>query len=406
MALAANGGAEANAVDHDNEYLEYDEATEGSDDYRVTPEDFADLFVIPSDWTVSTLRGELDEIVDLDPAFQRRSVWSVPAKSKFIESLILGIPIPQILMAESREQRNYYLVLDGKQRLLTIMEFFQNKLSDGTPFRLTGLADLPHLNGKDWDIIATQHPKDARAIDAAQIRTAIIRGWRNDNILYEIFHRLNSGSVRLSPMELRMALIRGPFIASVIRKTSDEASIQTLLGLKGPDKRMKDVEIAIRHMAFCDNRVSYNGNLKDFLDHYCRLRNADYVKNGENLSDLDDLNTAVETGLNEFGHKHFSRRYLPEEGRFDRPFNRAAFDVLAGSLVNSEIQKAVRANPGSLVDLWKKACSNDNFRRSIETTTKSIDATRGRFTTWYGLVKDQYGIDLKVPAIGNARNNP
>ncbi|KKW92231.1 DUF262 domain-containing protein [Sphingobium chungbukense] len=370
-----------------DDILDYDDFTEGSDDYRVTPADFADIFVIPSDWNVSTLRGELDEIVDLDPAFQRRSVWSLAAKSKFIESLILGIPIPQILLAESHEQRNHYLVLDGKQRLLTIKEFFQGRLSDGVKFRLTGLNDLSRLNGRDWDGIVIDFPKDARAIDAAQIRTAIIRGWRNDNILYEIFHRLNSGSVRLSPMELRMALVRGPFIASVVRKTSEEAAIQAMLGLRVPDKRMRDVEIAIRHMAFNDGRVVYAGNLKEFLDEYCRLRNVDYARQGENLSDLDELNAAIAIGLEAFGPKFFSRRYLPDESKFDRPFNRAAFDVIAGSLVNRAVQDAVRKKPESFVKLWQQACDDANFRRAIEVTTKSIDATRERFTTWYGFIK-------------------
>ncbi len=385
-----------------DEFYDYDDATEGSDDYRITPEDFSDLFVIPSDWTVSTLRGELDEIVDLNPEFQRRSVWSIAAKSKFIESLILGIPIPQILLAESREQRNYYLVLDGKQRLLTIKEFFASRLTDGQPFRLTGLADLPHLNGKDWASMATKAPKEARAVESAQIRTAIIRGWRNDNILYEIFHRLNSGSVRLSPMELRMALIRGPFIASVIRKTGDEAAIQNLLGLTAPDKRMKDVEIAIRHMAFNDGRVPYRGNLKVFLDDYCKLRNAEFSKHGENLVDLDRLNAAVQLGLETFDERTFSRRYLPKESKFDRPFNRAAFDVLAGSLVNTEVQRVVRASPDDLQKLWIQACGDESFRRSIETTTKSIEATRYRFHHWYGLINKQYGIELRLPAIGDA----
>lgn len=384
-----------------DEFFDYDDATEGSDDYRIKPEDFADLFVIPSDWTVSTLRGEMEGIVDLNPDFQRRSVWSIVAKSKFIESLILGIPIPQILLAESREQKNLYLVLDGKQRLLTIKEFFSGHLADGQPFRLTGLADLPHLNGKDWPAITRDAPRDARAIDSAQIRTAIIRGWRNDNILYEIFHRLNSGSVRLSPMELRMALIRGPFIASVIRKTGDEVAIQRLLGLAAPDKRMKDVEIAIRHMAFNDGRVIYRGNLKVFLDDYCRLRNADFDRDGERLTDLDSLNVAVETGLETFGDKRFSRRYLPKEDKFDRPFNRAAFDVLAGSLVNSEVQRIAQAGPEDIVGLWMQACRDEMFRRSIETTTKSIEATRYRFNHWYGLISKGYGIDLRVPAIGD-----
>lgn len=389
-------------MDNDIDFVDYDEATEGSDDYKVSPQDFSELFVIPSDWTVSTLRGEIDDIVDLNPEFQRRSVWSVAAKSKFIESLILGIPIPQILMAESRERRNFYLVLDGKQRLLTIKEFFQGILSDGGSFTLSGLKDLPELNGKNWTTIASDFPAHARAIESAQIRTAIVRGWRNDNILYEIFHRLNSGSVRLSPMELRMALLRGPFIASVIRESSEAMALQTALGLKAPDKRMKDVEIAIRHMAFCDGRVTYRGNLKDFLDNYCKLRNADQLARGEDLSDLDALNQAVQLGISSFPERRFARRYLAESGRFDGPFNRAAFDVLAWSLVNIEVQNGVSGQPEKFVKLWQTTCADSTFRRSIETTTKSVEATYNRFQTWQRQILGTYGVNLAMPAIGYA----
>ena len=192
--------------------FEDDEATEGGDDYVITSADFEDIFVIPSDWTVSTLRQELVDIVDLEPHFQRRSVWTTRAKSKFIESLVLGIPIPQILLAERQEERNQFLVLDGKQRLSSIKEFFDGVTEDGTTFKLQGLDDLKELNGESWQSIREGRPQIARAIDAAAIRTAVIRGWRRDDVLYEIFHRLNSGSVRLSPMELRMSLIRGPFV--------------------------------------------------------------------------------------------------------------------------------------------------------------------------------------------------
>ena len=311
--------------------FEEDEAAENSSDYKIDSADFADIFIVPSDWTVSTLRRELVDIVDLEPHFQRRSVWTSRAKSKFIESLILGIPIPQILLAERRDIKNEFLVLDGKQRLSAIKEFFEEPTEDSPPFKLQGLDDVPEINGESWSSLKQNFPKVVRAIDSAVIRTAVIRGWRRDDVLYEIFHRLNSGSVRLSPMELRMSLIRGPFVREAIRQTSDCQNLQKMLGLRKPDKRMKDVEVAIRHCAFQDFSVEYHGNLKEFLDQYCRKMNNSFEV-GQRIESVDHLEKLISIGLEVFPEGTFSKKYVPEKEKFEGSFNRAVFDVLGGSL--------------------------------------------------------------------------
>lgn len=370
--------------------------TEGGSDYKVTPSDFSDIFVIPSDWTVSTLRRELVEIIDLEPHFQRRSVWTVRAKSKFIESLILGIPIPQILLAERLHTRNEFLVLDGKQRLSAIAEFFSEPTGSTAPFRLQGLDDLTYLNGKSWEDLKNGYTTEARAIEAASIRTAVIRGWQRDDVLYEIFHRLNSGSVKLSPMELRMSLIRGPFVREVINQTAGCTNLQAMLGLQQPDKRMKDVEVAIRHLAFQDFSIEYAGNLKDFLDDFCRKMNGKYTV-GQKIDGVAELESMVSVGLKIFEKGSFSRKYIPESDQFEGAFNRAIFDVLGGSLANAPLRAAAFADHARFLDLYKRMFSNNSFVRSIESTTKSISATKYRFSVWYSAIEKEYGISIPLP---------
>jgi hypothetical protein len=378
--------------------FEDDEAAEGGEDYQIAPSDFSELFVIPSDWTVSTLRQELVDIVDLQPHFQRRSVWTSAAKSKFIESLILGIPIPQILLAERQDERNQFLVLDGKQRLSSIKEFFDGFDEDGKPFRLQGLTDLKELNGESWASIKETKPKIARAIDAAAIRTAVIRGWKRDDVLYEIFHRLNSGSVRLSPMELRMSLIRGPFVREAIRQTAECSNLQRMLGLQKPDKRMKDVEVAIRHFAFQSYAVEYRGNLKEFLDKYCRHMNNNFQV-GETIGPVIDLEELISAGLKLFDKGTFSRKYVPETERFEGAFNRAVFDVLGGSLANQDFRSAALSDIEKFQKIYRDSFQNSSFVRSVESTTKSITATKYRFSYWYEKIEKEYGLELRMPLI-------
>jgi hypothetical protein len=379
-----------------DDFFDEDDSSESSDDYKIATSDFADIFVIPADWTVSTLRRELVDIVDLSPYFQRRSVWTARAKSKFIESLILGIPIPQILLAERLEERNQFLVLDGKQRLSAIKEFFDGNFDDGKPFKLQGLTDLGDLNGESWETIRDKYPKYARAIEAASIRTGVIRGWRRDDVLYEIFHRLNSGSVKLSPMELRMSLIRGPFVREVIKQTASCPNLQAMLGLKNPDKRMKDVEVAIRHFAFQDFSISYQGNLKEFLDSYCRRMNQRYSVD-QKIAEIDRLEKLISVGIDIFDKNTFSRKFLPEYNSFESYFNRAVFDVLGGSLENLEIQGKALADPEKFVEVYKRAFKNVSFVRSVESTTKSIIATKFRFETWYSILRVEYGVSVRLP---------
>jgi len=378
--------------------FEEEEAAEGGDDYLIAPSDFEDIFVIPSDWTVSTLRQELVDIVDLEPHFQRRSVWTTRAKSKFIESLVLGIPIPQILLAERQEEKNQFLVLDGKQRLSSMKEFFDGVTEDGAPFKLQGLDDLKELNGESWKSIKEDKPYIARAIDAAAIRTAVIRGWRRDDVLYEIFHRLNSGSVRLSPMELRMSLIRGPFVREAIKQTAECPNLQKMLGLKRPDKRMKDVEVAIRHFAFQSFEIEYRGNLKEFLDDYCRFKNRSFEV-GQVIEPVQHLEKLIEESLALFEEKTFSRKFVPETEKFEGSFNRAIFDVLGGSLENQEFRKAALEDIDKFRSMYRTAFENSSFVRSVESTTKSISATKYRFAYWYERIEKEYGLALRVPLI-------
>src|SRR3546814_295377 len=83
-----------------------------------------DAAISSTDWTTETVISQLRKgNIFLDPDFQRRDAWTVQRKSQYIESLILGIPTPQIILAERKEKRGSYLVIDGKQRLLSLRQF-------------------------------------------------------------------------------------------------------------------------------------------------------------------------------------------------------------------------------------------------------------------------------------------
>ncbi|CUX09167.1 MULTISPECIES: DUF262 domain-containing protein [Agrobacterium tumefaciens complex] len=386
--------------DYRDQPFEYDEQAEGSDDYKVRPEDFKNLFIIPSDWTVSTIRDQIATELDLDPEFQRRAVWNKVAKSRFIESLILGIPIPQILLSSDSRSKASYIVLDGKQRLIAIKQFFDQQFDDGTTFKLSGLENLDELNGKTWDDIQ-RISKFKRAIENATIRTAVLKGWEKEAVLYEIFYRLNSGSVKLSPMELRTALHRGPFLRFVIRWTEQLSELHALLRLKAPDKRMSDVELTVRYLAYKDSKIEYRGNLKDYLDKYCRQKNDDFDVSALEKQ-LSTFESSIGAARKVFGPKAVCRKWLADKNEFDTRFNRAIFDVIIGSFAHDEFRAWALKHAPAVRNGFIELCQTDHrFVTSVETTTKSTGATRYRFEKWYEVASKLSGVKLTLPKIAS-----
>lgn len=379
-----------------------DEATaENEDDIRTAAQDFEQLLIAPSDWTVSTIYELIGKQLQLDPAYQRRNVWQVKAKSQFIESLLLGIPIPQILLASKAGQKNSFLVLDGKQRLNTIKEFIDGRYSDGKVFKLKGLRILTALENKTWADL--QNDVDwADRLRNEPLRTTVLRGWENESVLYEIFYRLNSGSVKLSPMELRMSLLPGDFLKFIISWTEVMGPIHHLLRKREPDARMSDVELAIRYLAFRDQKVQYAGDLKNFLDEFCRCKNAEFTANPQQEAEcrgfLSEMNEAINAGIAEFEEQSFCRKY--SKGTYETRFNRAVFDVLVGALSHHNVRDWVANNPGAMKRLYEQVCEqNPEFVKSVETTTKSPEATRTRFSTWYDAVSAMSGANLLIPDV-------
>ncbi|MDY4787889.1 MAG: DUF262 domain-containing protein [Bacilli bacterium] len=145
------------------------------------------------------------EKMNLNPNYQRGSVWGYKEKSMLIESLLMNIPIPPIYLFE--REFNEYEILDGKQRITAIVDFYNNK------YRLEGLEIWPELNGKFYDDLSQtfKNGLNRRYITA----TIILKETYNKNddlsLICLIFERLNSGGLELTPQESRNAIFNGPF---------------------------------------------------------------------------------------------------------------------------------------------------------------------------------------------------
>lgn len=126
---------------------------------------------------------------------------------------MLGLPVPQIVLAERRESRGKYIVLDGKQRLLSLLQFTGKSEGQNNAFALNGLEIRTDLDKKRYSDLAEAVllRDDLDAFHNQTIRSVVIPNWPNIDLLHTVFLRLNTGSVSLAPQELRQALFPGEF---------------------------------------------------------------------------------------------------------------------------------------------------------------------------------------------------
>ncbi|GAB3523562.1 DUF262 domain-containing protein [Arthrobacter monumenti] len=362
------------------------------------------------DWTVETLVSQMRKgRIDLEPSFQRRNAWLAARKSKLIESIMLGFPIPQIVLAEKRSQQGHYFVLDGKQRLLALRQFFVDpddpRDKDFIPLRLNGLEVLSELNRKDASSLEDLRPDLFAAIENHSIRTVVLGNWNSERLLLSLFLRLNTGSVALSPQELRQALIHGEFIKWLDAHSGDLPPLRTLLNNYHPDRRMVDAELMLRHLSFTMSPIRYRGNLKLFLDDTSRYLNNNWEEvQPKAEASLNDFAEALQAGMEIFGPEKFCRKWSgpsegSTEGKFERPLNRALFDVQVYSLSIEHVRSAARRSTDQIVEAFKDACEKDEvFLRSITATTKTADAFITRHRTWARILNEALGIRYDLPA--------
>ena len=349
-----------------------------------------------TDWTVETIFNSLTrEAFDLDPSFQRRNAWNPTQKSRLIESLMFNLPIPQIVLAESKVRRGSFIVVDGKQRLLTIREF----LSPESKFKLTGLNNKS-LNGFKWKDLADAHPDYYNNLLIYTIRSVIIKNWPSENFLYTIFYRLNTGSVALSPQELRKSLKPGKFLAYIDTFASKSKIIKDLVGKSEPDPRMKDLDLVLRFLAFKNNIQNYRGNYKDFIDKICDIYNEDWQQSRTELDALLlKMEDTIKTSITVFSKERVFRRQ--GQKRTESRINRALFDVVMYYFSAIDHTQLVASKAEIKKALDKLLKEDQEFITSISLATNGLNETKTRFRILGALLNTIPGIVVEVPNVGS-----
>jgi hypothetical protein len=392
----------------DEKFIEVGGTTESEKDLSpLKQSEISQAVVNGTDWTVETIISQINKgNIQLNPKFQRRDAWTSDRKSKFIESLILGFPVPQVVLAEAKGRKGSFLVIDGKQRLLSIRQFAAaNGEEIFTQLRLKDLVLSPELNGRCLEDLKTDVSlaDDLRAFENASIRTVVIKNWPSESFLYHVFLRLNTGSLPLSPQELRQALHPGAFVDFADEVASNSLALKEILKNKKPDFRMRDVELFIRFVAFRRFMADYTGDLKRMLDLTCENLNLRWEIEEPALRDLSQqFESAYQAAKSIFGEKNVFRKWTGVG--YEARFNRAIFDVLMHYFAEPVVRAAALFSPDLVESAFKRLCASDQvFLGSIEKTTKSIDATFTRFSKWGEALSASLGLSINVPTLTDGR---
>jgi len=323
------------------------------------------------DWTIETIFSQVEKgNIELDPAFQRRAAWDAVRKSRLVESLVVGMPVPNIVLAENRAHRGRYIVIDGKQRVLAISEFMQNK------FALKGLDIRTDLDGLIFSDLSVE---DRSAFENATFRSTVIKGWSDEQFLYAIFFRLNSGSLALSPQELRRAIVGGNLLDAIENYIQQSSAFHSVISAT-LDRRMRDSELVLRFVAFDRRLEDYDGDLKNFLDETAKLFEQNWaVKQSEVVQYFHRLDRALVTADSVFGGQPFKKW---TDDHYERVINRAVFDVIARFFAEEDVAKASLAKAAEIENEFKRVSMESEFRQAVERTTKTELATKTRINMW------------------------
>ena len=257
------------------------------------------------------------------------------------------------------------------------------------------------MNGNTINQARNEHSEYVTNIENQSIRTIVIKNWPDEPFLYTVFLRLNTGSKKLSPQELRQALKPGSFLDYLDDATAESSSILRMLNNKTADPRMKDIEITLRFYAFHCFFKEYSGNLKEFLDMTCEKLNNAWDEKSAEIKDLfARLESAIDFSYEITDSNSPFSRYIAGEcvGRF----NRAIFELFSFYFVHENIKTMVKSSKDEFMDLFIAMNNDSDFISSISGSTKDVNNMHLRFQKFYTLLtslESYKQTDIAIPKV-------
>ncbi|MEW6496287.1 MAG: DUF262 domain-containing protein [Cyanobacteriota bacterium] len=335
-------------------------------DINIIDETDSELASIPEQYEITSFGADYDvegivkrlnrgDIVV--PDFQRDYVWNLPDASRFIESLLLGLPVPGVFLAREQDS-NKLLVIDGQQRLKTLQFFYQGYFNPKpgntkmTVFRLKKVQK--RFEGLTYEEL---EEKDKVKLNDSIIHATIVKQESpedNDTSIYHIFERLNNGGQTLTAQEIRTATYHGNFI-DLIKELNNHEKWREIFGKKS--NRLKDQEFILRFLAMYFDVKDYERPMVEFINKFTkkhRQEKPEFINRCKSLF----INT-IDTIQESIGNQAF---------RPERAINAAVFDSVMVGLARRLEQNSV-VDHAKLRDAYQQLVQNHEYAELVSQST-------------------------------------
>lgn len=321
-------------------------------------------------------------VLDLQPEYQRNFVMNKKQASRLVESVLMDVPLPVIYLSE--EQDWTFSVIDGQQRLTSLLSFVEGRFPGETEdFSLTGLTVLRELNKKRFiDLSKEQQNK----IRSTTLHTIEIKRESNEDIKFEIFERLNTGSIKLNEDEIRNTVYRWPYI-NLLAELAENDLFDKLVRKSNFKNRMIYRGMILRFFAISERSyLNYVPSIKQFTNKH--LREFQFLSSEKQKELREKFKNTLDLVNIVFWENSF-RRY--EGWNAENPngtwwvsvrINMAIFDIQMCSFANfskNQIVQHADIIRETFIDLM---CNNEKFKNSILIETSNREQVHTRFKIW------------------------
>lgn len=348
----------------ENDYIE-EIQSEIDDDYSDDS-----LFNISS-WGADLSFRELVNMYDEDelvkPELQRKYVWDKVTASRFIESILLGLPVPSIFLAQSGSQK---LIVDGYQRIMTVYDYIRGIFS--TDKKLFRLSNSEKINTR-WrnKAFSELSSDDQRKIKSTTIHAIIFEQKKPENdgtSLYQIFERINTSGRPLTPQEIRNCVYQGAF-NTMLFELNENRTWRELFGTEVADSRMRDLEYILRFFSMKTNYIlqteSKQISLKKTLNDFMREHKDDNPEIIQHFKyEFERIVQLVFKYIGKNAFKNYTRN------KFSKKFHPAIYDaiMIAVFLIDKKDIQLTDASEKRHIDLL----TNDEFKNATSKRTTDI----------------------------------
>jgi len=329
------------------------------------------------------MRKDPPQII-LNPDYQRNYGWDNKKASLLIESLLLNVPIPSIYVQQADDSK--WDVVDGQQRLKSLLRFYEGE------FKLSGLEVFDDLNNKYFSQLES---RIQQMLSDKMLRVVVIFPDSNPIIKYDIFARLNRGSVKLTEQELRNCIYRGELNKLVMNLRLNKIFQKEILNLpREGHKTMMDAELVLRFLSLNTdfkynletNKVefpNYKGSMKFFINKFMESNKKASIEKLETYKEF--FNNAINLVFKIFGENSFKNVKL---NGYEKKINKAIFDIQLITLLKFDNLKLIEKKEEIIALLFNLINNDDQFKDAVTKGTSNRFRLEYRFTKWYNELKN------------------